>query len=630
MKTPLFALLCWVLATPGVAGPASPVQPQKNWLQLRSPNFTVVGDAGAGDIRRVAERLERFRDALGSLFPSAIQAASRATTVVVFRSQRSFEPFKPRYEGKPQAVSGYFTPGEAVHFIALTGDGGDEAFGIIYHEYVHAVVNAVVSSPPVWFNEGLAEYYRTLEVTNNGRQALIGRLQLDHVLRLRTEWLPLEAVLAVAHDSPLYNERNKASVFYAEAWALTHYLLLAEKGAYAKQVGPFVALLTAGVAPGQACSKAFGMSLADLEKRLRSYVNQVTPLPMMLATFSQRIATVGALPVTPVPEAEAHATLGELLLRLRRPDEARAQLDAALALDGSCAPAHESMGRLLADASRFAEARDHLAAAIAGPGATWLTHYTYGRVLVQARSGASAADDEEMARAFARSIALRPDFADGYAQLAYVRSGATTRLGEAADAARKATELAPGKDDYAMLLAQILANRQEFAAARPILVRLARTAADDGVRRSAHDLLAYIDRIETPAEGLTRAAPEPASESGTDAPPAVAVPPGYVPVFRKTKAGERRKAGRLTRIDCTHTGLTFTVTAKDTILTFDAARFEDVEFLTYRQDLAGQVQCGARTPPDVVLITYRPAEGDREVAGTIVAVEFPPLGYVEK
>src|SRR5215203_4205021 len=606
MKTTAVLVVGWLLAMPAFAAGAPAVERQKNWLTLRSPNFTVLGDAGAGDIRRVAERLEGFRDALGALFPSAIEAASRATTVVVFRSQRSFEPFKPRYEGKPQAVAGYFTPGEAVHYIALTGDGGDEAFGIIYHEYVHAVVNAVVSSPPVWFNEGLAEYYRTLEVTNNGRQALIGKLQLDHMLRLRTEWLPLDAVLAVAHDSPLYNERNKASVFYAEAWALTHYLLLAEQGANAKKVGPFAAMLTAGVAPDQACRQAFGVPLAELEKRVRAYVNQVTPLPMMLVTFSQRIATIETLPVTPVPDAEAHATLGELLLRLRRPDEARGQLDAAFALDGSCAPAHESMGRLLADASKFAEARDHLAAAIAAPGATWLTHYTYGRVLVQARSGASTADDDEVARAFARSVELRPDFADGYAQLAWVRSGSTTRLKEAADAARKATELAPGKDEYAMLLAQILANQQEFAAARPILARLARTAADAGVKGSAHELLAYIDRIESPAEGLARAAPDTGAAAGTDTPAAAALPPGYVPVFRETKAGETRKAAGLTRIDCTPTGLTFTVAVKDSVLAFGAARFEDVEFLTYRQDLAGQVQCGARTPPDVVIVTYRP------------------------
>jgi hypothetical protein len=55
-----------------------------------------------------------------------------------------------------------------------------------------------------------------------------------------------------------------------------------------------------------------------------------------------------------------------------------------------------------------------------------------------------------------------------------------------------------------------------------------------------------------------------------------------------------------------------------------------VEFLTYRQDLAGQVQCGARTPPDVVLVTYRPSQEGGTVAGSMVAVEFPPVGYVDR
>ena len=132
--TPIILLLSGLLATPSVPGPARSVERQKNWLELRSPNFRVLGDARAGDIRHVAERLEQFRDAFEILFPNAIKAASRATTVVVFRSQRNFEPFKPQYEGKAQSVAGYFIPGEAVHYIALTTEG-DDAFGIIYHEY---------------------------------------------------------------------------------------------------------------------------------------------------------------------------------------------------------------------------------------------------------------------------------------------------------------------------------------------------------------------------------------------------------------------------------------------------------------------------------------------------------------
>jgi tetratricopeptide (TPR) repeat protein len=628
MQTACVVILGWLIATTSFAGPSPAVERQKNWVGLRSPNFTLLGDARPAEIRRVAERLEQFRDAFQTLFPKAIQAASRATTVVVFRNHRTFEPFKPQYEGKARAVAGYFSPGEAVHYIALTPEGGDEAFGIIYHEYVHALVNAVVSSPPVWFNEGLAEYYRTLEVTGNGRQAAIGRLQNDHVLRLRTEWLPLASVLTVAHDSPLYNESDKATVFYAESWALMHYLLLGENGARAKQVGQFASLLTAGSTPEQASQQAFNLPLPQLEKKLRQYIHQ-DRLPMTLVTFTQRIVGVADLPVIPVSDAEAHATLGELLLRLRRRDDARAQLEAALALDSTCAPAHESMGRLLAEARQFGEARDHLAAATTAPGATWLTHYTFGRVLLQARSGASAAGDAEVARAFARAVEMNPEFADGYAQLAWVRSQSPATLEEAVRAARKAAELAPGNDEYALLLAQVLANRGDFAGARPLLARLAKTAADANVQQSARDLLTQFDRVEHLAEGLTRATPEPGAptDESSGAPSSA---PGYVPIFRETRPDERRMAGRLTRIECGPTGLTFTVATNDATLAFGAPRFDDVEFLTYRDDLRGQIQCGARTPPVVVLVTYRASHPPDKLAGQVVAVEFPPIGYVDK
>ena len=38
--------------------------------------------------------------------------------------------------------------------------------------------------------------------------------------------LPLQTLLTVDHDSPLYNEGNRRSTFYAQSWALTHLILL--------------------------------------------------------------------------------------------------------------------------------------------------------------------------------------------------------------------------------------------------------------------------------------------------------------------------------------------------------------------------------------------------------------------
>ena len=74
-------------------------------------------------------------------------------------------------------------------------------------------------------------------------------------------------VLAVDRDSPLYNERDKAGVFYAESWALLHYLLLGrERGA--REAGRPVRreVDRPVVAPDQARQQALEVPLAQLEK----------------------------------------------------------------------------------------------------------------------------------------------------------------------------------------------------------------------------------------------------------------------------------------------------------------------------------------------------------------------------
>ncbi len=162
----LVVLLAWLVAPPVSAQ----VKPLKEWRQMRSANFYLMGDVGEGDMRRVAGRLEQFRAAVGRLLPKATVTTATPTTVLVFRSHRNYEPFKPLYNGKVnENVAGYFMGGPAINYITMTtemrGEGSEaERYGIIYHELVHLMVNNTVRGVPVWFNEGLAEYYRTLEV----------------------------------------------------------------------------------------------------------------------------------------------------------------------------------------------------------------------------------------------------------------------------------------------------------------------------------------------------------------------------------------------------------------------------------------------------------------------------------
>jgi hypothetical protein len=92
------------------------------------------------------------------------------------------------------------------------------------------------------------------------------------------------------------------------------------------------------------------------------------------------------------------------------------------------------------------------------------------------------------------------------------------------------------------------------------------------------------------------------------------------PDFRKVKQGERRVQGLLQRIVCTPKRVEFVMRLPDRVARFQAAAITNVEFISYRRDLAGNVGCGGRTPPDPVYLTSRTGPLD----GTAVAVEFLP------
>src|SRR5690348_16304824 len=83
------------------------VNAKDNWTSVQSKNFFLVGNGSEKDIRQVAVRLEQFREVFTHLFPKMKFTTPVPTTVVVFKSDSSFKPFKPWAN-----VAGYFQAGE--------------------------------------------------------------------------------------------------------------------------------------------------------------------------------------------------------------------------------------------------------------------------------------------------------------------------------------------------------------------------------------------------------------------------------------------------------------------------------------------------------------------------------------
>src|SRR6185295_5965011 len=302
----------------GIVSANSPVIAKDKWTSVRSKNFLLIGNANEKDIRQVAVRLEQFREVFSHLFTNLKIDSPVPTTVIVFKNDESYRPFKPNAN-----TAGYFQAGPDMNYITLelVSDANREQdpFSIILHEYTHLLIRNTSGNVPVWFNEGLAEYYSNFTITSD-QKVVVGRPIASHVYLLREKnMLPLRTLFQVDQKSAYYNERDKQSIFYAESWALMHYLILGKEGQRMTQLSKFVDLMSAGTPMEQAFQQAFAMTFESMEKELRAYI-QRDRYPVLSGSFQSKVGYDSSMVAAPISEAEAQAYLGDLLLKSNRAD----------------------------------------------------------------------------------------------------------------------------------------------------------------------------------------------------------------------------------------------------------------------------------------------------------------------
>src|SRR5688572_28412761 len=306
---PLAVTLCLL----AVVSQHTPVLAKDNWISVRTKNFFMVGNDSEKEIREVGLKLEQFREVFTRLFPNMVFSTPVPTTVVVFKSHSSYAPFKPHAN-----TAGYFQAGRDVNYITLTTElnGSQDAFNVIFHEYTHLLVNNTFQDAPLWFNEGLAEYYSTFKITED-RKVRLGAPISNHVYLLRqSKMLPLRTLFEVGHKSPHYNESKKQGIFYAQSWALMHYLLIGKTG-FVAPLTKFLELQNQNVPLDQAFQQAFGMSFETLEKDLRNYIKQ-DRYNVLNGHFEKKLELDTNAQAIPLTEAEGQAYLGDLMFHSHR------------------------------------------------------------------------------------------------------------------------------------------------------------------------------------------------------------------------------------------------------------------------------------------------------------------------
>lgn len=612
------------------------VAAKDTWVSVRTKNFLMVGNASEKDIRRVALKLEQFREAFTNLFPNIRFNTPVPTTVIVFKSDSSFAPFKPGPN-----VAGYFQSGQDVNYITLTTEvrGQQDPFSVIFHEYTHLLINNTFPRAPVWFNEGLAEYYSTFSITDD-QKVVIGAPIVNHVWRLReSQMLPLKTLFEVDQSSPHYNERNKQTIFYAQSWVLMHYLLIGKKVGQVEQLGKFLMLMDAKTPMDQAFRQAFGAPFETMEKDLRNYVNG-NKYYSLTGHFEKKLEIDTTAEAIPLTDAEVQAYLGDLLLHSHRAD-AYTYLENALKLDPNNAMAHTSLGMAYFHEGKVSEAHASLERAVAANSQNYLAHYYYAYILSRSGPGGGPAVAGYPADVAAKirehlekAIALRPDYPEPYSLLAFISLVTGKGVDESLVSLKKISASLPGRHDLTLMLAQLYMEKGERKLAREMLQQVVKLSGDEQVRQDAAGLLSQLSDFEKAKEEAAEDEKQSAhAAAGADQviteKPAPVDPSSYLrEALRQPRQGETQLQGTLVRIECDVKGMEFVVQAGATLLRLRARGFSDIELTTYDPSIKGDITCGERKPANAVVIAYLAnADTKLKIDGILKSIEFVPADF---
>lgn len=641
---PIFSVLILFLAI----GFAPPVFAGDVWVKVRSKNFELVGNAPENDIRQAAQNLEQFREALRMVFSPENLDSPVPTSVVVFKSDASFRDFKPaNHEGKlTDWTTGFFQAGEDINYIAFSiKSDRAKTFRTIFHEYTHFLIDNQIGrmNVPPWLNEGLAEYYEMLHFGIDEKITL-GATNDEHLRLLRqNKLIPLETFFNTEYFTLHLQSREIAVRFYAQAWALIHFLKHGNGDLGNRQFDNFLNQIQNGKSWKAAFQEEFRLEFAQIERELSEYINQksftFTSLPLKNKfNFNPEMQTL------PVSEAEAKAVLGDLLFRINRFDSAAAILEEALKLDAGSVPANISLGLVRMRQKNFTEAKKYLENAIRADEKNYLAHYYYAYVLSREGmseygfvSGYDYARTEKMRDALKQAIALNPEFAQSYNLYAFISVVRNEEIDRGLEYIKKALKLAPGNQWFLIRSAELYMRKEDFNNARQIALKVYQTAPDEALRVYAQNRIILINSLEAQLEAVKnyneRLKNEVPDKPLTDEEFArlreLSILEAINQGLRKPRKDEIRVLGYLTGIECDEKGIWYFVKVGKEIIRLGSKNFDNLTLVSFAGEMSGmQIGCETIKNETFAVVTYTPRKNAAtKTAGEIISIEFVPKNF---
>jgi hypothetical protein len=242
------ALLALFLLLPMTSAAREPWE--RPWLELRTPHFVIYSGLPEQRSIELAIELEEFRTVVDLMTGGGAVDEPIATRMYIL-------PGSMPELGLGNGTVGYFRQGMRANYAVMMPNGRDSD-QVLKHEYVHYLVRNRGGNYPPWIDEGVAEVFSTLEVTD--QVINYGKAPDVRVDWLNGEaWIPFGRVLA-ARETSTFSPVNR-SMFYAQSWLLMQYLMVGRDGADLRaELREFMRRSEAGEPPSEAFAATFPLS----------------------------------------------------------------------------------------------------------------------------------------------------------------------------------------------------------------------------------------------------------------------------------------------------------------------------------------------------------------------------------
>jgi tetratricopeptide (TPR) repeat protein len=253
-----------------VRTPARPIpfpSEDATWIRVRSARFDVVSNATEARTREMVADVETLASALTRLSDRFAPSWKRATVFVFDRRKESQPYFDLLFAQENARAAGVYVRYEGGGTMIVDGarkagplHRTDPGIRTAMHELMHDLLRQTDSVPPLWLEEGLAEYFSNASV--EGGRVTAGDPIREHVnLLQKRNPMTLEHLFTIKAEST----EGTSSPFYAQSWAAVNWLIATDQKAFFG----FLRDVEKGMPPAVALQTHYKKPLGDLETSIR-------------------------------------------------------------------------------------------------------------------------------------------------------------------------------------------------------------------------------------------------------------------------------------------------------------------------------------------------------------------------